>query len=75
MTLREFSDKYKIPYHIVYEASYKVPVVSTLRKDREYPERPLYREVENIVNERINRHRDLLKKQEEIMDKLRSVHP
>ena len=75
MTLKEFAKKYDIPYHIVYEASYKVPVISTLQRDREYPEKALFVEVRRVVKNRISRHRDLAMKQEEILDHLRGICP
>lgn len=75
MTLKEFAQKYDVPYHIVYEASYKVPAISTMRKDREYPEKELFLEVRRVVTNRISRHRDLTRKQAEILDHLRGICP
>ena len=75
MTIREFADKYDIPYHIVYESTYKVQTVSTMRKDREYPEKELFTEVRSLVNERLKYHRELAGKQAEILDKLRGRCP
>jgi hypothetical protein len=75
MTLKEFAQKYDVPYHVVYEASYKVPAISTMRKDREYPEKELFLEVRRVVTNRISRHRDLARKQAEILDHLRGRCP
>lgn len=59
MTIKEFAEKYKVPYHLVYESTYKVPSYSTIRKDREYPEDGLFRETERIIEARMNRHKEL----------------
>ena len=75
MTLKEFSRKYQVPYHIVYEASYKVPAISTMRKDREFPEKQLFVEVMSAVNNKIRKHRDMAHKQAEILDRLRGKCP
>lgn len=75
MTLKEFALKYNVPYHVVYEASYKVPTVSTMRKDREYPEKELFLQVRRLVNARLKHHRELAGKQAEILDKLRGICP
>ena len=41
MTLKGYAQKYKVPYHIVYESSYKVQPISTWIRDRDYPENEL----------------------------------
>jgi hypothetical protein len=46
-----------------------------MRKDREYPERELFTEVRSVVNGRMQHHRDLARKQAEILDKLRGMYP
>lgn len=75
LTLKEFSRKYQVPYHIVYEASYKVHAISTMQKDREYPEKELFTEVRSVLSGRMRHHRDLARKQAEILDKLRGICP
>ena len=44
MTIKEFSDKYQIPYNIAFKASYVVKPAATFRCDREYDEKELYDE-------------------------------
>ena len=56
MTIKEFADKYNVPYHLVYESTYKVPSYSTIRKEREYPEDGLFRETERIIEARLEKH-------------------
>ena len=60
MTLKEFSDKYNVPYHIVYNASYKVHTVSNLQKDRDYDEADLFDATREQIRKRIEKHRKLL---------------
>lgn len=62
MTIREIADKYSVPYHIVYEASYKVTPISTELKDRDWPEREMVREIYRIACERIKFHRQAMDK-------------
>jgi len=75
MTIVEFSNKYDVPYHIVYEATYKVPAVSTMQKDREYPEDDLYREVRNIMNTRLGAHLDKARKLAVFLNNLEGREP
>ena len=56
MTLKEFSIKYEVPYNLVYDSSYGVKPVSTLRRDRDFPEKDLYQSVVQNINRRIKRH-------------------
>ena len=60
MTLKEFAQKYDVPYHVVYEASYKVPAISTMMRDRDFPEDELFDATSDLIEERINRHAKLM---------------
>ena len=60
MTIREFADKYHVPYHIVYEATYKVQAISTMRRDREYIEKELFDATSDLIEDRANKHAKLL---------------
>lgn len=60
MTIREFADKYHIPYHIVYEATYKVHAVSTMRRDRDFLEDDLFKAADELIQERVNKHAKLM---------------
>lgn len=73
MTLKEFSDQYKIPYHIVYEASYKVHPISTDLRDREWPENELLVETHNLVCDRIKYHQEMLDKNNVMKKRLEGV--
>ena len=73
MTLKEFSKQYGIPYHIVYEASYKVQPISTDLRDREWPEHDLLIETHGLVCDRIKFHREMLDKNIEIKERLEGV--
>ena len=70
MTLKEFSRKYNVPYHIVYEASYAVHPISTDRYDREYPEEGIRKEVANRLKASIERHEMMAAKQRDILKNL-----
>ena len=61
MTLKEFAEKYKVPYHIVYESSYMVQPVGTMQRDRDFPEDDLFDAVDKILNKRMKRHTALLR--------------
>ena len=75
MTLKEFAQKYDVSYHIVYEASYKVPSMLTMKKDREYPEKELFAEVKNVLKTKAKRHRELALRQAEMLEHLRGRCP
>lgn len=73
MTIREFSDKYRVPYSIVYESTYKVPSISTMRKDREYPEQELFTEVNRIITKRLEKHSKLYHQTQKMLISLNSI--
>lgn len=75
MTLKEFANKYQIPYNVVYEASYKVQPISTVRRDRDFPEKQLFIETRCVIKNKIDRHRDIARKQAEMLDRLRGICP
>lgn len=60
MTIKGFSEKYQVPYYIVYEASYKVQPVGTWVRDRDFPEDRLFEETKKLVGKRIEKHRKQL---------------
>ena len=63
MTIREFAKKYEISYHLAWEASYDVKPVSTITRDKDFPEDELYHSVMRILSSKIqdcyNRTNDL----------------
>lgn len=71
MTIKGFADKYNIPYHTAYQASYGVKPVSTMMKDREYPEKELF---DNLVTMLHNRQFSAQKKMEEAQNLIRKVN-
>ena len=73
MTVNEFSDKYDVPYHIVYEATYKIQPISPARRDREFHEKDMFRSVKEIAEKRFTKHKRLAKKQIEILENLKKV--
>ena len=60
MTIKGFADKYNIPYHIAYEASYNVQPIGTWERDKDYPEDDLFNETKKLISKRIEKHRKLL---------------
>ena len=73
MTIREFSDKYSVPYNLVYEATYKVPCYSTMRKDREYAEDALFDEVDRLLTLRMDKHRKLYSQSQRAFIRMNAV--
>lgn len=53
MTIKEFSDKYRIPYNIAYKASYVVKPAETFRCDKEYDEQELRTETVKYAKARL----------------------
>ena len=53
MTIKGFANKYGIPYSIAYQASFEVHPVSTMIRDRDYPEGDLYRATKKLLAKRI----------------------
>ena len=58
MTLKEFANKYHIPYKYVYDASYMVHYYQSSPFDRKtYYEKALFKAVVQLIESRIERHR------------------
>lgn len=55
MTVKEFSNKYHVPYSIVYMASCHVQRVSTLEKDNDLMEDDLRKAVSILLKDRRSR--------------------
>lgn len=55
MTIKEFANKYGIPYHIAYNATYHVKPISNLVRDRDYLEEDLFTATSKDIEARINR--------------------
>lgn len=70
MTLKEFSRKYDVPYHIVYTASYKVQPESTWFKDKDYPEKELREQVLIISSKAVEKHMRLMELHVQVMKNL-----
>ena len=73
MTLKEYAQKYGVPYHIVYESSYKVQPISTWIRDRDYPENKLTEAILEIAEQRINKHKRLMAQQIAIKNRIKGV--
>lgn len=70
MTINEFAQKYDIPYHIVYESSYRVPSHSTFLHDRDFPEEGLRKAILAMADSRIEKHKRVLEQQIRIRKKV-----
>lgn len=73
MTLREFAEKYDVPYNVAYNATYKVKSYSSMMHDKEYPEDELLKESIRRTEEIIEYHRSNLEKNTQILAKLKRI--
>ena len=72
MTIKEFAVKYGLKYQTVYAASYRVRFVQPSPWDRrEYPEGELFKAVDTMLTERIEKYRHETDKAIEQRDILR----
>ena len=60
MTIKEFAEKYDLPYSVAYEASYGVHAVSTRIRDRDFPEDEMFKSTERLIAKRAERYKKLL---------------
>ena len=56
MTNNEFSEKYNIPYHIVYQASLVICPPTDIVRDPDCPEQEMYKVVWDILHKRFSKH-------------------
>lgn len=74
MTLKEFAEKYNIPYKFVYDASYMVHYYQESPFDRKtYSEQALYKAVVQLLESRIARHRKNLDDLINVMDTMKKM--
>lgn len=73
MTCKEFANKYNIPYHIAYAATYKVKPVSSMMRDRDYVEEELKTAVEKLLEYRIKKNTAILEEQKKALMSLRKA--
>ena len=52
MTIKEFSMKYEIPYSLAWQASYDVKPAETIRRNKDFSEKDLYRSVMHLLSQR-----------------------
>lgn len=55
MTIKEFAEKYGLPYHVAYEATYGVKTVSTRIRDRDFLEKDLFDATISTINYKVMR--------------------
>lgn len=76
MTIKEFSEKYNIPYRYAYEASYKVHAdILPFARDiiRDYPEDELIDSLKELAERKMMKHKQVIDKWMKIISKLPSV--
>lgn len=61
MTIKEFSDKYDVPYNMAYEASYRVSPVGTMQRDKDFPEDDLFVATDKLLEKRMQYHTKLMR--------------
>ena len=70
MTCKEFATKYNIPYHIAYAATYMVKPVSSMLRDRDYPEDAMLDAVRKMLQQRIKKNKAILEEQVNALNRL-----
>jgi len=72
MTMKEFARKYDIPYPVVYKASFRVHPVSSVKREKDYPEEDLLRETERFANQRIKECKRYISEYQDVIDKIKT---
>ena len=67
MTIKEFSQKYEIPYYIAYNATVGLKPVASILRDKDFVEAELYRNVNRMLNDRADRKADELNRIERML--------
>ena len=70
MTIKEFSEKYDIPYNMAYNASYGVKPVSTALRDRDFMEEELKKSLICQLNCKLTGLKEKQKKATQILKRL-----
>jgi len=73
MTIKEFSQKYGVPYRIVYESTYLCKPCSSVLRDKEYNEQDLLRAVMSVIDGRMSKQRKVLDETIAMRDRLIGV--
>ena len=70
MTVKDFSDRYGIEYITVYNAAWRAKPLTQSLRYRQYREEDLKSAIRKEMEARIERHRQGIRKAEEIMELL-----
>ena len=70
MTIKEIAEKYDMPYHTVYNATYGIDTVQGIIRDKEYPEQEVIRSVRFILKERITKYTNKIAEMQNILDRI-----
>lgn len=71
MTIKEFSEKYEIPYYIAYNATVGLKPVASILRDKDFIEAELFRNVDRMLNDRADRKADELSRIEHMLAVMR----
>ena len=70
MTIKEFANKYNIPYRIAYEATYLVKPSFPDMVNKEYSEKELIEAVHKNMKRRIDRYQRFIKESTGIINRM-----
>ena len=59
MTIKEFANKYRVPYHVAYNASYKIKPYASMERDKDFSEKELFEETKKMLESRLKKHHKL----------------
>ena len=70
MTIKEIAEKYGVTYNVAYQGTYGVKPISTIYREREYPEKTVVKNIVFILNNRITRHKEKTRELETTLAKV-----
>lgn len=73
MRVNEFVEKYGVPYQIAYNSTWLVKQDFQTRANRNYDEEQLKEAVTEFLNQRMKRHRAVIEKSEQILERMNAV--
>ncbi|MBO5959840.1 MAG: hypothetical protein J6Q65_06930 [Lentisphaeria bacterium] len=71
MTIKQIAAKYGVTYNIAYQGTYGIKPECGDYREREYPEKPVVKNIVTILEDRIRRHKTKAGELEEILTRVK----
>jgi len=73
MKVKDFAEKYGVPYQVAYASTWLMKPDFRMRRDRQYDEQAMKDAVTELLSQRIKRHQSEVEKNQRLLERLNAV--